>query len=244
MIGNSRFKDAYFQLLHDLFHFWVKPGTPAEVVFFKPGFVLDEALTSAGMIIEVGGPTGVGDYGVCNILDYRRRGKRVIITNIERYPENPNKEYDVELIADGRKLPFGNSSLGAVFASCLPFAVHAEVLPEAARVLKAGGVLVWRGVKEADVTTAGQNGLEPVMYLWDTNKKERRELMRLYPEVLRATFREAERCMYEVRKASLGLVGNFLLTRANSVFSGHEQGSIQISPPIGELPYTVVFQKT
>jgi hypothetical protein len=82
-----------------------------------PEVDLDEAFRLAGgPILELGGPTETGFY----FLEDRSLPSRPVVTN-------RNKEYydgepieGVELIIDGRELPFGDETLGVVLSAHIP----------------------------------------------------------------------------------------------------------------------------
>lgn len=126
------------------------------------------AIKEAGPVVEFAGPTQNRDsmsrnYGL----------KPDLVTNVS---ENAGLG-PVDMLADVRQMPFAEGSLGGIFISCLPgmprqhattfdishqeSTLRDEAIVEAARVLKPGGFLFWRGGTTEDVDAAWRNGLEP-----------------------------------------------------------------------------------
>lgn len=87
----------------------------------KPGNTLQQIITDlSGPILEIAGPTDSGYY----FLDSIELPSSVIITNIthEPAPFAPNKAElatRVEQIIDGRRIPYGDATFGAVLAAHL-----------------------------------------------------------------------------------------------------------------------------
>lgn len=126
------------------------------------------AIKGAGKVVEFAGPTRnrdsmINNYGLMPDL----------VTNVsENHWLGP-----LDMLADVRQMPFADSCLGGVYISCLPGAPrqHAttlnigredstlrdEAIVEAARVLKPGGFLFWRGGTTEDVEVTWRCGLEP-----------------------------------------------------------------------------------
>jgi len=68
----------------------------------------------------------------------------------------------VDFQADATALPLRDKVLGAVLVSCLNRPSRPGALREAARVLEAGGLLVWQGAFAEDLLLARSLGLELV----------------------------------------------------------------------------------
>jgi len=92
--------------------------------WYAPGVDLDKAIAQAGSpVLEIGGPTESGYF----FLDYRLLPSRAVVGNItdEVYGEYDSEGFmsrrdGVELLIDGRDLPFGDNSLGIVLSAHLP----------------------------------------------------------------------------------------------------------------------------
>jgi hypothetical protein len=135
----------------------------------KEGFSIeDEIRDRQGPLIEIAGPT---DYGF-ELVDLSKLDKKVFVSNISPgcpLYDDVTGEFlcytgQVDFQADAQNLPFRESGIGILFASCLPKEIRNRTIQEAKRVLEDGGLLVWQGGTDEDIESAKKIGLEPVEY--------------------------------------------------------------------------------
>lgn len=130
-----------------------------------------------GPLIEVAGPTKSG----YELVDFDTLDRKVMVSNI--YQGTPKLGVDnkpegfygrVDFEADARQLPLKDKSAGAIFSSNFGLIqnqdlppeerlrrsneARIDVIKEANRVLKEGGLLIWQGGKAQDVEFAKQHG--------------------------------------------------------------------------------------
>jgi len=90
--------------------------------WYSPGNDLDIELRSAkGPVLEIGGPSARGYY----FLENRTLPSRPVIGNIDQLlmeveSSNLREDAGIDIILDGRDLPFADNSLGVVLSSHLP----------------------------------------------------------------------------------------------------------------------------
>lgn len=143
----------------------------------KEGFdLLVELKNRSGPFIEVGGPTLSG-YDIISKKQLAQTGKPMFASNNEDglyHYVGPHRKSiliaKADFVADARELPLQNSSVGAVFASCLPHTIRKETIHEAARVLEQDGLLIWQGAFIDDLEWAKNAGLTLVGYEWELPK--------------------------------------------------------------------------
>lgn len=125
-----------------------------------------------GAFIEIGGPTP-SKYSLerpYKSFDIHKLPKKLITTNIalgvtqyeysdEAEEEVPVAYFPADLQADGLRLPFADSGIGAVFVSNLPIIIREAVFQEISRVLEPGGVVIWEGGTTQDRQFAQNAGL-------------------------------------------------------------------------------------
>lgn len=70
----------------------------------------------------------------------------------------------VDVVADSRSLPVGDSSLNALFGSNMLSETREQTVNEAKRVLKEGGLLVVQGFREGDIAKASEIGFSIRQY--------------------------------------------------------------------------------
>lgn len=149
----------------------------------KEGFDIKEKLSKIdGPFVEVAGPTEKG-YSIVKLDDL---DKKVFVSNItpgwtefnDQTGESIELKGNVDFQADARELPFKDSTIGAVFCSCLgelhssskavdikhALKLRIDALKEIFRALKSEGVLVWQGGKEEDVRFAQDIGFNVDQY--------------------------------------------------------------------------------
>ncbi len=135
----------------------------------KEDFSLEEEIKRRhGPLIEVGGPT----KGGFELVDYSNLVDKIFISNV--YPGCPLYDSQtgklleyvgkIDFQADARSLPFGDSSIGGLFASYLPDEIREKVIYEAKRVLETGGLLIWQGGTEKDLKMAKKIGFTLMIY--------------------------------------------------------------------------------
>ncbi len=129
------------------------------------GFDLEAALERSGIFFEIGGPTTDG-----YLLDMRPYKEKFVISNVEfpEWEDQPDAAEDVEVIADGQRLPLRDGALTVLFASCMPRWVRAGILKESQRVLSTGGLLIWKGATILDLYVAEAMGYRLVHYRFET----------------------------------------------------------------------------
>lgn len=117
-------------------------------------FDLQWALRSRkGAFIEVAGPTPQG----YDFIDIKTLDRALHISNIKPLPflcMGPEKgwsfvyEHKPNFLADARRLPFADLSLGAIFLSWPGGNLIEDFIKEADRTLESGGLLIWQGMGE------------------------------------------------------------------------------------------------
>jgi hypothetical protein len=122
-----------------------------------------------GPFIELGGPTSQG-YDLLSIEAVERlTGKHVKITNLSPeagcYMLSSQADFaSIEEFVDAKNLPYEPSSLGMVFASCMPLDVKERVADEVYRVLEEGGLWQYQRCEDVDVARALETGFHLLRY--------------------------------------------------------------------------------
>jgi hypothetical protein len=122
-----------------------------------------------GPFVEVGGPTPKG----YDLLAVEQLPKPLVVTNADRLVSGIDK------VARAQRLPFKDGTVGALFASGLPyedhkffpfgrFDLHKAFIGQAKRCLEESGVLVMSTATQGDIEHAVSLGLTPVSILETT----------------------------------------------------------------------------
>jgi SAM-dependent methyltransferase len=189
-----------------------------------------------GPILEVGGPTD--KYDICkNIVlkldELKKRGQQVYISNVCGVSNNRDRPASIgvlDLLADGTSLPVADGALGAVFVSCMNRDVRDEIIVEASRVLRPGGILVWQGAVVEDISFARSAGLEVVSHSWQIANYALRVLERYCSDWLTMPPEKISSTLQRVRPRSKG----WFMGKINNLFHDDRKP---------DAPYCVVFQK-
>ncbi len=141
----------------------------AERTYKRVGFDLISALSELeGPIIEVAAPTKQGFWFGETLIDPKYLGREYASSDI--LPGIPVVDKKgriikycskVDFTADARALPFGNETVGSLFASCPPNEIRDKFFTEANRVLRLGGLLVLQGIWKKDLEKCQENGFIP-----------------------------------------------------------------------------------
>lgn len=151
-------------------------------VTHEKGFKLEDALkTIDGPVIEVGGPTDTSHF----LTDIKNSRVDMHVSNITPgHPVYERKKGEVKLskyegkvdfLADARRMPLADGSIGVLFASCLPNIIESEIVPEAERVLKGGGLFIFAGTSDEIIKEAEAAGLQVVVNLRIKSKRSEEE---------------------------------------------------------------------
>lgn len=133
------------------------------------GRLLEELCAVRGPFVEIGGPSP--NFSIVDIADLSRAsGKKLQVTNVK--PEELRRPVDDRLVGsveiagvvDARHMNFADGSVGALFASGLPYMIMERFLSESARTLEPGGLLLLKAAGNMDVAVAITKGFYPVKY--------------------------------------------------------------------------------
>ncbi len=135
----------------------------------KEGFSIEEEIRHRhGPLVEIAGPTDNG----FELVDLSKLDKKVFESNISPgcpLYDDMTGEFlcytgQIDFQSYAQNLPFKESGIGVLFASCLPKDIRNRTIQEANRVLEDGGLLIWQGGTDEDVESGKKIGLELVEY--------------------------------------------------------------------------------